>query len=191
MRLHQPAAVIVALLLFGGATVASAQGLGTLAKKAEDNRKAAKKGTKTYTNADAGNVPAATVTAPAAGEKPAATPPAAAGDKPAATTPPASGAPSADQAKDQAYWAQRMKMLQTQLQRDTSFRAALQTQINSLTTDFVNRDDPAQRSVIEQERNKALAELDRLTKALEEHKKSIADLEEEARRANVPPGWLR
>ena len=32
------------------------------------------------------------------------------------------------------------------LQRSKTFAAALQNQLNSLATDFVNRDDPAQRS---------------------------------------------
>jgi len=36
-----------------------------------------------------------------------------------------------------------------------------------------------------------VAELDRLKKQLLADKKAIADLEEEARRAGVPPGWLR
>ena len=67
----------------------------------------------------------------------------------------------------------------------------LQTRVNSLATDFVNRDDPAQRGVLASERQKALGELDRLKKQIEATKKAIADLEEEARRANVPPGWLR
>ena len=31
-------------------------------------------------------------------------------------------------------------------QRSQMFAAALQSQINALTTDFVNRDDPAQRA---------------------------------------------
>ena len=68
---------------------------------------------------------------------------------------------------------------------------AMQTRINALSTDFVNRDDPAQRSVIERDRQKALTELARLKKAVVDGKKAIADLEEEARRAGVPPGWLR
>ena len=49
----------------------------------------------------------------------------------------------------------------------------------------------AQRGVLASERQKALGELDRLKKQIEAGKKAIADLEEEARRANVPPGWLR
>ena len=67
----------------------------------------------------------------------------------------------------------------------------MQTRINALTTDFVNRDDPAQRSVIEQNRNKSIAELARLNTSVKDTQKAIDDLLEEARRAGVPPGWLR
>ena len=67
----------------------------------------------------------------------------------------------------------------------------MQTRINSLNADFVNRDDPAQRAVIERDRQKALAELGRLKQGVLDTKKAIADLEEEARRAGVPPGWMR
>jgi hypothetical protein len=71
------------------------------------------------------------------------------------------------------------------------FAEALQTRINSLTTDFVNRDDPYQRARIGEDRQKALAEMDRVKADIEAAKKKIADAEEEARRAGVPPGWLR
>jgi hypothetical protein len=67
----------------------------------------------------------------------------------------------------------------------------LQTKINALTTDFVNRDDPLQRSKIEKDRQKALADLSRLTKAIADDKKAIADFEERARTSGIPPGWMR
>ena len=41
------------------------------------------------------------------------------------------------------------------------------------------------------ERQKAIDELNRLKKEIEDDKKAIAALQEEARRAGVPPGWLR
>jgi hypothetical protein len=94
-------------------------------------------------------------------------------------------------AKDKAYWSGRLKKLQDQLEQNQTLVDAMQTRINALSTDFVNRDDPAQRSVIERDRQKALSELTRLKKAVVDGKKAIADLEEEARRAGVPPGWLR
>ena len=94
--------------------------------------------------------------------------------------------------KDQAYWAGRLKALQDALSRDQTYADAMQTRINALTTDFVNRDDPAQRAVIETRSPEGA----RRARSPEQErrrttKKAIADLEEEARRAGVPPGWLR
>ena len=84
-----------------------------------------------------------------------------------------------------------MKALQTAFERDQTYVSALQSRINALTTDFVNRDDPAQRARIAIDREKAAAELERLKKAIVDGTRAIADFEEEARRAAVPPGWLR
>jgi hypothetical protein len=94
-------------------------------------------------------------------------------------------------AKDKTYWSGRLKKLQDQLDQNQTLVDAMQTRINALSTDFVNRDDPAQRSVIERDRQRALSELTRLKQAVVDGKKAITDLEEEARRAGVPPGWLR
>ena len=94
-------------------------------------------------------------------------------------------------AKDQKYWAIKKKTLSDSLERDSGYAEALQVRINALTTDFVNRDDPVQKSKIEQDRIKALAELDRLKKAITDDKKALSDLDEEARKAGVPPGWIR
>jgi hypothetical protein len=84
-----------------------------------------------------------------------------------------------------------VKQLQTALDRDESYTGALQTQINSLNADFASRDDPAQRALIGQNRQKALAELNRLKDAIVKDKKALDDLNDQARRAGVPPGWLR
>jgi len=197
MRMHLIAAVVGFSVIGVGAGAApvSAQTLADLAQKVEESRKAAQKGTKTYTNADAGNVPAATAPSGSGGGATAPTPGAAAGAATGATagatggqtgqTAPAGGA------KDEAYYGTKLKDLRGQLDQDRALATAVQTQVNSLTTDFVNRDDPAQRSVIEQDRNRAMSELARLQKQIETDQKAIADFEEEARRANVPPGWLR
>ena len=115
-----------------------------------------------------------------------------------AATTPANGTPGApaaaakpDPAKDQAYWAGRIKDARDKQQRNQMFADSLQTRINSLTTDFVNRDDPAQKAKLETDRKAALAELERVKKDIEEQSKVIAAIEEEARRAGVPAGWLR
>ena len=51
--------------------------------------------------------------------------------------------------------------------------------------------DPAQRAVIEQKRLAAIAEQDRVKAEIAKQTKAVADIEDEARRANVPSGWLR
>jgi hypothetical protein len=179
--------VIVALLLVTGcAGRLGAQSLSDVAKKEEDRRKKAAEPTKVYTNKDLGAVPPSSP----------APPPAAAAAKPAEPAKDGKDAKDKDAkdkepAKDKAYWAGRMKGLQDQLERDATFADALQSKINALTTDFVNRDDPAQRGVIERDKQKAIAQLAKLKQSAIEDKKAIADLEEEARRAGVPPGWLR
>ena len=83
------------------------------------------------------------------------------------------------------------KDLQDEQQRDKMFADSLQSRINALTTDFVNRDDPYQRAQIGKDRDAAVKELDRVKKAIVDRTKAIGDLEEEARRAGAPAGWLR
>src|SRR3954465_10829693 len=177
--------LIVAGLVISGAPLV-AQSLGDVAKKEEDRRGAIRVPAKVYTNKD---LP------PGSGGAP--TPPAATTEKPAdgdaaAKAKTAKGEGGAKEpVKDRAYWSEKLKSLQQQLDRDQGYATALQSRINALTADAVNRDDPIQRSRLEQDRQKAVAELGRLTTAVADDQKAIADLHEEARRAGVPPGWLR
>jgi len=93
--------------------------------------------------------------------------------------------------KDQAYWAGRRKELQGKLDSDQTLADALQSRINALTADFSSRADPVQRAGVERDRLKALSELDRLRKSIVDGKKALTDLDEDARKAGVPAGWLR
>ena len=167
---------------------AQTQSLADVARKEEERRKTIAKPAKVYTNQDLRPVPAPSqqAAAPAADAKPDEKAPA----KDAAKDPAATDA-AKEPVKDKAYWADKLKALREQLARDETYAEALQSRINALTTDFVNRDDPAQKSVIERDRLKALAELDRLKQAIPTDKKAIDSLLEEARHAGVPPGWLR
>lgn len=187
------ASVIAVLLAACAATAqpARAQSLAELARKEQERRKAAKPGQKVYTNKDLPDVPASAAGAPAdpASDTAGAAPPPAGDGSAAATDVPADA--SKEPARDQAYWAGRMKELQAALDRDQLFAQALQVQVDSLTTDFTNRDDPAQRALIANNRQKALDELARQQKAVDAGRQAITAFEEEARRASVPPGWLR
>jgi hypothetical protein len=162
-----------------------AQSLGEVARQEEARRRAIKQPAKTYTNDNlrGGDLPPSAAT-------PAAAPPAAAAADAAASD--AAAAPAAPQeARNEKYWRGRIDAARTALSRAQTLHEAVQTRVNSLSADFVNRDDPAQRNVIAAERQKALAELDRLKQEIAAQQKAIVDTQDEARRANVPAGWVR
>jgi hypothetical protein len=202
MRTLITAAVVVLSVLTGCARPVWAQSLGDLARQEEERRKTIKSVAKVYTNKDLGNAqppPPPVASAGQAASTAAATP--AAGGRTGAT---GSAAPTGSAGrtatdgdndkgvqKDQAYWAGRMKELNTQLARDEASASEFQNQVNSLTSDFINQADPTQRSIIEQNRARALSEFARLQKEIEKDRNAIADLQEEGRRAGAPPGWLR
>jgi hypothetical protein len=169
-----------------GQAVASAQTppLGEVARKEAERRKAQPSSGKVYTNKDlpasAQKPPAPPAAVPEAPVEPAAAP---AEQKPEETKP--------EPAKDEAWWKARITQAREDLRRNEVFAAALQSRINALTRDFANRDNPSQRRVLGQQRVEAVNELSRVTQDIERSRKQIADIEEEARQAGVPPGWLR
>jgi hypothetical protein len=174
----------------------SAQSLGELAKQEEARRKAIKSSGKVYTNETIRSeaAPAQAVPQPAATPAPpgAATP--AAPDAAPAPDDPANGAAAAAASggkRDETYWKKRIVAARDALDRSQTFAEALQSRINALTTDFASRDDPAQRAVVAADRQKALIELERVKQEIQQQTKAIAAVQEEARRAGVPPGWLR
>jgi gas vesicle protein len=181
-------AVIGAVIVAVAAPLA-AQNLADVARAEEARRKAVKGQAKVYTNdtlrgADGSEPPAppqpAAAAVPAAAEKSVPPP----GNKPA---PPR----TTEAAKDEKYWRDRLAGARDALSRSQTFADALQSQINALYTEFVNMDDPIQRSVIEKKRLAAIAEQDRVKADIAKQTKALADIEDEARRANVPAGWLR
>jgi hypothetical protein len=195
--------VLIACLLLlsvigAGARPALAQSLADVAKKEEDRRKANPAPGKVYTNKDLGDVPPAPPPPAEAAPASSSTPKEAdkgsadkadSGDK---TDAAAKDGPAKDSAaKGEPYWSGRLKELRLQVERDQGYAEAMQTRLNSLNADFVNRDDPVQRAAIDRDRLKAQSELTRLTKAVQDGKKAVADLLEEARRAGVPANWVR
>ena len=107
-------------------------------------------------------------------------------------TPPSQDAPeTAGAPMDEEGWRNRIDTVRQARERAQLMVAALQNRADGLWAEFTGRDDPAQRSVIEQERIEALEELDRTNAEIQQLDQDIRDIQEEARRARVPPGWLR
>jgi hypothetical protein len=163
--------------------------LAELARQEVERRKAIRVPGKVYTDRGARPAPAA----PAARE---------AGQSPTPTLPMTStsvagevpvGTPKAEEdgGKGESYWHGRITDAREELRRNESFAEALESRINGLTADFAARDDPSQRAKIGDDRQKALAEQARVKEEIEAAKTRIAAIEEEARQAGAPPGWLR
>jgi hypothetical protein len=185
--------VLVVTALLGFASPLAAQSLVDVAKQEEARRKTVKETgketKKIFSNKDLPQVapPPQVVSSGDGKETPAADAGAAApavGDKKDTDK-------KDTEVRDEEYWRKRITTARQQLDRDITFAAAMQSRINALSTDFVNRDDPAQRAVIAGDRDRAMSELKALEKSIENDKATIASIEEEARRANVPAGWLR
>ena len=185
------------LVLVCVATV-KAQSLGDLARQEEARRKAVTTSSKVYTNETLppprGPVGSVAEPAPVPGlsEAPteSSTPP---DGEPATDEPEAAGeqAPSDGAVATEAEWQQRLADARDAAARAQVLADALQSRISALDLDFVNRDDPAQRDVVFADRQKALAELARVTDDIERHQQAVIDIQEEARRAGVPAGWVR
>jgi len=188
---------VAALVFIGMSNVVAAQSLGDVAKKEEQRRKTVKSSGKVYTNDElkrdpTPSVPASastgTTSTPSASSTPAPAP-ASSGNN-AGKDDSANKDGSADKS-DEKTWRKRITNARESLQRSQAFADALQSQLNALSTDFVNRDDPVQRQQIAKQRDGVVAELDRVKKEVAAQTKAISDIQEEARRANVPAGWVR
>jgi hypothetical protein len=178
--------LLVTVVALGATSAAWSQTpppLADVAKKEAERRKAIKSPGKVYTNEDVAKTkgtmtsaaPVAPAVAPASAQ----------------AAPVAEPEPSPEPPRDEAYWRARMADARERLRRSQLFADSLQTRINALTADFTRWDDPYQRAAIGQQRADALAELDRVKREIDALTQEIADIEEEARRAGVPPGWLR
>jgi hypothetical protein len=194
------AATLVALT----AVHVAAQSLGDVARAEEERRKAVKETGKVYTNDRLRPEPAPSQPASMPGASTAAASPAPARPAEAQGTKDASKAPDAKTAdgkddkkgeapgaKDEAAWRGRIKTARETIDRSKLMVDALQSRINGLNADFTARDDPAQRSIIQQDLQRALAELDRTKKEIDAQTKALAQIQDEGRRAGVPAGWLR
>ena len=177
--------VVAAGTLSLTAVLASAQAppLAEVARKEQERRKATPPATRVLTNKDLPKITGPAAPAPAAEKETA-----------AATSPAAPEPPKTDKdkiEKDEAWWRARIGAARDNLRRDEVLLDALQARVNGLTSEFVGRDDPHQRARLGEDRRKAIVELDRVRLEVDGLRKQIEEIEEEARKASVPPGWLR
>lgn len=182
--LRKRSTFLLVLTLISVGTVAAAQQqppLAEVARREAERRKTIRTPARVYTNDDLKTARPITTAAAVPAPPPDPAKQAAAAQAQQATGP----------ARDETFWRTRITQARELLQRSQLFLEALQSRANGLYADFTARDDPAQRAVLANERAKVLAEMERVKIEIQEQTKAIADIEEEARRAGVPPGWLR
>lgn len=189
--------VVIALVqLFSGVWNAPGLSLGQVAVREAARRASLPASVRALTDADIGPSPPQSTPVPVIVPPEAAAPAAAvpkAADPAGGTSAVAGGSPAAvaGGSRNEAWWRTRITQARVALERDRVLVAALESRVAALTTDVANRADPAQRAVLMNDRLRALAELDRMRDQVDAGMDAIAAIEEDARKAGVPAGWLR
>lgn len=97
----------------------------------------------------------------------------------------------AEPRRDEQWWRNRVAAARSSLERNQLLADSVQSRINALQTDVVNIDDPAQQALARQNLGRAMGELERLQQLIEANQQEIAQIQDDARRQRVPPGWVR
>jgi hypothetical protein len=197
---------VVGLGVLAMTVAAGAQTLADLAKKDNDRRKSVKHPAKVYTNDDvqdvkpilpmmendgSGTHPMEKKDSQSEGAATGTAPPAPATDatgnangaaRPAGTPGVKSG--------EEAAWRSRMNAAREAVSRTQLQLESMRTRAAQLTAASAAANDD-QRGNVQKKQQDALQEYDKLRADLQKNQKALSDLETEAARAGVPPGWLR
>ncbi|MBI1955648.1 MAG: hypothetical protein HYS38_04575 [Acidobacteria bacterium] len=189
--------VLWAVVAMSLTTTLYSQSLTELARK-ERQRKAQEGAAKVYTNEDIGSAtpspaaPAAAETQAPAAPTPGAVPQAS-GAAPAGAQP---GQPNEPQGKSQAELEKEYREKFAQLRDKLSYEEkkvdVLQRELNLMQMQFYSDPNVALREQNTRgEINQRTQEIVDQKQSVEQAKQAIADLEEELRRKDLPPGWAR
>ena len=140
MTRHMTSRLLLAGLVAALPSGVYGQSLADVAAAAETaRRKTAAGPVKTYTNDDLGGT-SSTGAAPAAAAPAKSTDAAAKKDEPKAPV---------DEKKTEKYWKDRASSLEGSLARNKILLDALQSQVNGLNAEYLTKDDPGQRALLE------------------------------------------
>jgi hypothetical protein len=182
---------VVGLCLLAGSGMATAQSLADVARKSQAQKKSAKRPARVYTNADVPVTAAATAatateisTTPKEGEP---------ADPADPNAKPAEGSKTSVNAADEANWRGKFASAREAVSRAKEQLEGMRLRVMHLQTAKAlgSNGDVNQQAAVSAQQGAALQEFDRLRADVEKYQKALADLEAEARAANVPAGWLR
>jgi hypothetical protein len=197
MRMNLVAFVV---LLLGVPVLAQAQSLGEVAKREQEKQEKKKKKSgkppatvKVYTDDDLKKAreseSGAVTVLPENGNLEAAPAASSADDEVVS----GEGRPVGGRKRNEEYWRNRTTQLREAAQEADNKVKELEARIAELRNDMspTNVQDPNRLQSRDRELREAMDSLDATRSAAETARKALADLEEEARRAGVPPGWVR
>jgi hypothetical protein len=93
--------------------------------------------------------------------------------------------------RDEAAWRERVQGLRRSIDDATEEIAVTRSRLAALETQAVAVDDPARQAVLRQQAGTARRAIDGLERRLETTRRALDAVHEEARRMDIPPGWLR
>jgi len=99
--------------------------------------------------------------------------------------------PEAAAVRGEDYWRTRIAAARDAQARAALMAAALQNRADGLWAQFTAIDDPVQRGAVERQRLETLGALEETRAERDRLGGEIREIEDEARRSGVPPGWLR
>jgi hypothetical protein len=169
---------VVAGVLLAGAASARAQSLADVARKEEARREGIKQPVKVYTDADVQKYQVVTASSQTQAAKVTALD---ANGQPVGQQAAAAGLPT-----DEAGWRARLQTARDGMDRSRLALSALEQQamrakMQKGDAESAGGDESSARDI----------EIKRLKAEIDQHKKVLANAEEDARVAGVPPGWVR
>jgi flagellar motor protein MotB len=182
-----------------------AQSLADVAKRAEEQRAAAKQGQSksdegkkaettgamVYTNKDLTPDPAAPSTDSTSSVADAPKSETTTEIDPQGTSA-ATGDKPTDALKDETYWRARVAPLHVRIDDNLAKSIALRRRIRELTIDLYGIGPlNARRAGVETERQRLITDAEALDLAVSSDRQAVKDIEEEGRRAGAFPGWFR
>ncbi len=170
---------VVAGVLVAGVASSSGQSLADVARKEEARRQKIAAPKKVYTDADAEKYAPATPGAQAAATTVTALD---ASGRPVGEAAAAEGLPA-----DEAGWRARLQNARDGVDRNKLLLSALEQQARS----SARRAGTADGEAPAEDGSSRAAEIKRLKAEMDTFRATLANAEEEARKAGVPPGWVR
>ena len=93
--------------------------------------------------------------------------------------------------RDESWWRERIATIRGRITREEELIVALELAIPRLDTQAISRDDPAQQASLRTQANDARVELERRRADALSARRDLAKILDDARRLDIPPGWLR